>query len=92
MLHLYDDIDARLALAAYLKQKRKDAKLSRRALAEKSLIPEPTIRRFEDTGHISLKNFLLLWMILDDIARFMELTKPKAIKPKTIAEVLAYDK
>ncbi len=31
-------------------------------------------------------------MILDDIARFMELTKPKAIKPKTIAEVLAYDK
>lgn len=48
MLHLYDDIDARLALAMHLKQKRKDAKLSRRALAEKSLIPEPTIRRFEN--------------------------------------------
>ena len=27
MLHLYDDIDARLALAAYLKQKRKNAKM-----------------------------------------------------------------
>ena len=84
MLHLYDDIDARLALAAHLKQKRKDAKLSRRALAEKSLIPEPTIRRFENTGHISLKNFLLLWMILDDIARFMELTKPTELVIATV--------
>ena len=27
--------------------------------------------------HISLKNFLLLWMILDDIAWLMELTKPE---------------
>ena len=34
--------------------------LSRRSLAEHSGVPEPTIKRFETTGRISLESLLLL--------------------------------
>lgn len=34
--------------------------LSRRSLAERSGVPEPTIKRFETTGRISLESLLLL--------------------------------
>ena len=91
MLRLYDDIDTRRQLAAYLKQKRQAQKLSRAALAIKSQVPAPTIRRFEETGHISLKGFLALWLVLDDLGRLLELTKPAPSTPTTIAEVLSHD-
>ena len=71
-----------------LKQKRKNAKLSREQLAAKALVPASTIRRFETTGHISLKQFLALWLVLDDIGRLVSLTQNTPSIPKTIDEVL----
>ncbi|OAQ14549.1 XRE family transcriptional regulator [Bibersteinia trehalosi Y31] len=88
MLYFYDDIETRHLFAEYLKKKRKQGKFSREQLAEKSQVPASTIRRFETTGHISLKQFLALWLVLDDIGRLVELTKPQPQMPKTIDEVL----
>ncbi|STZ13698.1 Uncharacterised protein [Moraxella caviae] len=66
--------------------------MSRRILAAKIRLLAPTIRRFEDAGHISMKNFLRLWLILDDMSRIMAPTKPPPFEPKkTMAEVLAYN-
>tara|TARA_R110001583_G_scaffold15680_2_gene64390 strand:+ start:91 stop:378 length:288 start_codon:yes stop_codon:yes gene_type:complete len=78
--------------ADYLKKQRKRAKLSRTALAERSTVPAATLKKFELTGQISLRQFLLLWQSLDDLCRLQQLTQSKPAKdtpPKTIEEVLA---
>lgn len=91
MLQLIDEQDTQQALANYLKTRRKQTKLSRQALAIKSGVPAPTIKRFETTGQISLRQFLLLWLCLDEISRLYDLTTAKGLKntfPTTIEEVL----
>lgn len=89
MFQLIDEQDTQQALAQYLTTKRKQSKLSREALASKSGVPAPTIKRFETTGQISLRQFLVLWLCLDDISRLYELTKVQSPNiPTTIAEVL----
>lgn len=88
MLYFYDDVETRKRFADYLKQKRKKAKLSREQLAEKALVPASTIRRFETTGHVSFKQFLALWLVLDDMGRLVALTQNTPTMPQTIDEVL----
>lgn len=85
------------ALAAMVRRLRKMKKLSRRALAEKSGVPEPTIRRFEMTGEISLRQFLILYskfLPFTELDQFVANSLSQAQlevakQPKTIAEVLA---
>lgn len=89
-MQLIDEQDTQIALADYLKTKRKDAKLSREKLALKSGVPAPTIKKFESTGQISLRQFLLLWLSLDEISRLYELTKTKKqVLLTSIDEVLS---
>lgn len=91
-MQLIDEQDTQIALADYLKTKRKDAKLSREKLALKSGVPAPTIKKFETTGQISLRQFLLLWLSLDDISRLYELTKTqRQALPTSIDEVLSHE-
>lgn len=89
---LLDDNDVQQAFAAYLRQQRKAAKMSRAALAQRSTVPASTIKRFELTGHISFRQLLLLWQCLDDLQRLYELAqppqKPSGRMPTTIEEVL----
>ena len=90
---LLDDSDVQQAFAAHLRRLREAAKLSRAALAERSSVPAPTIKKFELTGQISLRQLLLLWQSLDDLARLYALTQiqPSATNermPTTIDEVL----
>ena len=61
---LLDDTDVSQAYAAYLRELRKQAKLSRAALAERSCVPAATIKKFELTGQISFRQLLLLWQLL----------------------------
>lgn len=89
---LIDDNDVKTALAGHLRKQRKTAKLSREKLAVLSGVPAPTIKKFETTGDISLRQFLRLWLSLDDLARLYQLTKPSPAKsPKTIEEILNAD-
>lgn len=79
-------------LADYLRGCRKAGKLSRTALAERSTVPESTIKKFETTGQISLRQFLLLWQSLDDLARLQALAEPESPTerlPTSIDEVLS---
>ena len=86
---LLDEADVQSALAAYLRRLRRQKKWSRQALAERSTVPAATIKKFELTGQISLRQFLLLWQCLDDLRRLFALTeKPQNLLPVTIAEVL----
>lgn len=81
--------DVQTQLAQSLRDRRETQKLSRRQLSERSSVPEPTIKRFESTGEISLRQFLLLWNCLDDLRRIQSLTRPDPPAPKTIQDVLS---
>lgn len=90
---LLDDTDVQQAFATHLRSLRETAKLSRDALAERSSVPAPTIKKFELTGQISFRQLLLLWQSLDDLKRLHELTQPQNSRatesmPTTIDEVL----
>ena len=56
---LLDDTDVSQAFAAHLRGLREQAKLSREALAQRSCVPAPTIKKFELTGQISFRQLLL---------------------------------
>ncbi len=73
-LNLLTASDIQQQLAGYLQQRRKQLKLSRAALAERSTVPAPTIKHFETSGQISLRQFLLLWQCVDDLQNLAALT------------------
>ncbi len=81
-----DDIQQKLALA--VRAKRKQSKLSRNALAEKSTVPASTIKKFETTGQISLRQFILLWQCVDSLESLLKLSEEAPHQPSSIDEVL----
>lgn len=95
MLSLLSVTDVQLALREHIKQQRKNSKLSREALAERSTVPASTIKKFETTGQISLRQFLLLWQSVDELSSLHQLTqierKSQAKMPTSIDEVLNAD-
>ncbi|SON50987.1 helix-turn-helix domain-containing protein [Vibrio tapetis] len=60
MLSLDTAFDVQLELKDFVKERRKQQKLSVEALADRSGVPYSTIRKFERTGNISLRQFLML--------------------------------
>lgn len=90
-LQLVSPADVQENLAGFLRLERKKQKLSREALAERSGVPASTLKKFELTGQISLRQFLLLWQCLDDLGRLQALIQPRSEKttePQTLDEVL----
>ena len=87
---LLDDADIQQSFATHLRKLREQAKLSRAALAERSSVPAPTIKKFELTGQISFRQLLLLWQSLDDLKRLYDLTQisKQSRTPTSIDEVL----
>ncbi len=81
-----NDVQQQLALA--VRTKRKQIKLSRNALAEKSTVPASTIKKFETTGQISLRQFILLWQCVDSLESLLMLSKENPYQPSSIDEVL----
>lgn len=76
-------------LAASLRERRRLRNLSRTALAAQSTVPPSTIKRFETTGQISLRQFLLLWQCVDRLDRVATLAEHPEPVPSSIEEVLA---
>ena len=74
-------------IAGHIRSLRRVQKLSREALAERSAVPAPTIKRFELTGEISFRQLCLLWETLDDLSRLRTLCDAESM-PKSIEEVL----
>lgn len=83
--------DTQTELSQWIRDKRKKRKWSRDELAAKSLVPAATIKKFETTGQISFRQFLMLWQSVDELERLHQLTKLNHLKPlpTSIDEVLA---
>ncbi|MCY4473500.1 MAG: transcriptional regulator [Kistimonas sp.] len=93
LLSLVTAPDIQQQFAESVRALRKSKKLSRKALAAMSTVPEATIKKFETTGQISLRQFLLLWQSLADLNSFAELarqaeTRLKQSQPHSIDDVL----
>ncbi|MCK5912736.1 MAG: hypothetical protein KAG12_02585 [Desulfuromusa sp.] len=88
LLSLYTTADVQQLLADNLRQKRKVMKLSRQALADRSTVPASTIKKFEMSGQISLRQFLLLWQCVDSLSTIVQLLDEPTLQPRTIDEVL----
>lgn len=80
--------DIQLQLASHLQQQRKQLKLSRAALAERSTVPAPTIKHFETQGQISLRQFLLLWQSVDDLDRLSQLLSSEPTRSPDLSSEL----
>ncbi|MCK5810386.1 MAG: XRE family transcriptional regulator [Cocleimonas sp.] len=88
LLSLLTANDIQQQFAQAVRDKRKQMKLSRNALAERSTVPASTIKKFETTSQISLRQFILLWQCVDSLERLEILTKKIDKKPLSIDEVL----
>ena len=91
MQQFFTETDIQQALAKHLRSLREQQKLSRDGLAQRSTVPAATIKKFELTGQISLRQLLLLWQSLDDLSRLHQLTvdtREKPPIPESIDEVL----
>ena len=88
LLSLHSAYDVQLALAEAVQNRRKKLKLSRNALAERSGVPAPTIKHFEQSGQISLRQFLQLWQIVDRLDGIHALTRAQEPVPRSIEDVL----
>lgn len=76
-----NDIDSvALNIAKSLTSIRKERKFSREYLSQKSGVSYGSLRRFEESGEISLKNLLKIARFLDHIHVFSELFKPQEFK------------
>ena len=90
VLSLHTAFDVQLELKNFIKQRRKQQKLSVEALAECSGVPYSTIRKFENTGNISLRQFLMLLESVGSLNDINNLTKQSNQEPTSIDEVLKH--
>ena len=75
-----------MEIAANLKKLRKQRKLSQKALAEKAGVSYGSMKRFEQTGEISLESLLKIAVVLGETAPFETIFKPTEIK--SIQEII----
>ena len=88
-LSLSTAADVQEALAQAVRARRRALKWSRQRLAERSGVPAPTIKKFETTGQISLRQFLLPWQCVDRLERVSALADIPTQAPRSIEEVLS---
>jgi len=67
---------------------RLDIGYTQEALSNRSGVSLGSLKRFEQSGEVSLTNLLRLSVILDVLDEFEELFKPTIPKPKTLDEML----
>jgi len=77
---IFDKTPERLmrVLADNCKKRRLERGMSRRTMAEHTMVPAPSIERFENTGQISLESFCKIVIELDYFDEMMRiLSEPK---------------
>ena len=87
MLSLTTPYDIQIELKDFVRDLRKSQKLSIDALEKKSGVPNSTIRKFESTGNISLRQFLMIYSVVGKLSDIQQLTQTAAV-PNSIAGVL----
>lgn len=72
--------NAQERLRSILRLTRKRLKLSQKELANKSGVPLGTIKKFEHTGNISFRQFILIYATLYEIKKIVYFIKNQAME------------
>lgn len=73
-------------IASNVRERRKEAKLTQKQLSEKSGVSLGSLKRFENTGEISLKSLLRISLILGYEEDFLKLFETKTYQ--SIQEII----
>ncbi len=71
-----------------VKQRRKDLKLTQAEVADKSGVPLPTIRKYEQTGKISFESFVKIAFVLDIASDLLSIFRQKQTDYKSMDDLL----
>jgi transcriptional regulator with XRE-family HTH domain len=85
-MNLYSTPEICQSVARAAREARLRMDLSRKSLALRSGVPEPTIKRFELTGEISLRSLVNIAMVLSAELEFLRLFASE--KTPTIDEIV----
>ena len=88
---LFNKENSNKKVAGLLKTRRLSRNITQAELAERSGVPLPTLRRFEQTGEISLSSFLKLLWVSDGVEPMLQALKENPEKFKTMDELLKQD-
>ncbi len=79
---------AQKKLAENIRERRLHMGLTQEGLAERSGVPLPTLRKFEQKGTISLESFLKLLLVVGGLEEVVEVTKHTKPTFSSIDDVL----
>jgi transcriptional regulator with XRE-family HTH domain len=79
---------AQLKIAENMRARRLSMELTQEGLAERSGVPLPTLRKFEQKGTISLESFLKLLMVVGEVEELINILKPSKPVFNSIDDVL----
>ncbi len=88
MLSLMSTSKAQLKIAENMRARRLSMELTQEGLAERSGVPLPTLRKFEQKGTISLESFLKLLMVVGEVEELINILKPSKPVFNSIDDVL----
>lgn len=91
MISLVTPSKAQKKLAENVRLRRLGMELTQEGLSERSGVPLPTLRKFEQKGTISLEGFLKLQMVLGGLEDIIKATQPSPKQFTSIDEVLDID-
>ena len=80
--------EIQLEISEKVKKLRKQQKLTQTALANQSGVALASLKRFEQSGKISLDSLLKIAQILDALNEFEQIFAPKKQVPKSLDEIL----
>lgn len=82
---------AQKKLVQNIRERRLQMNLTQEGLAERSGVPLPTLRKFEQKGMISLDSFLKILSVIGGLEELVNVLKPKEQNFKSIDDVLKSD-
>lgn len=88
MISLLSVSKAQQKIAMSVRDRRLLLELTQEGLSERSGVPLPTLRKFEQKGVISLEALLKLLLVVGGIEDVVSALKPKKLKFSSIDEVL----
>jgi transcriptional regulator with XRE-family HTH domain len=91
MVSLITPAKAQKKLAEHVRARRLQMELTQEGLAERSGVPLPTLRKFEQKGSISLESFLKIQMVLGGLEDILKATQIKNTLFSSIDDVLEAD-
>jgi transcriptional regulator with XRE-family HTH domain len=91
MVSLVTSSKAQRKLAENVRQRRLGMNLTQEGLAERSGVPLPTLRKFEQKGAISLESFLKLQMVVGGLEPMLDALELSQQSFASIDEVLEDD-